>query len=75
MKKIKTSYNNSLFGKNYSIIKEIMRANGYIYHVSYNNTENLFVFKDKFFKYKKSAEKFHNKMLSIYGKSQFEVLN
>ena len=74
MKKIKTSYNNSLFGRNYSAIKEIMRINGYIYHVSYNNTDNLFVFKDKFFKYKKSAEKFYNKMLNLYGKAQLEIL-
>lgn len=72
--KLKTSYNNSLFGRNYSIIKELMRVNGYIYHVSYNDTKSFLTFKDKFFKYEKSAKKFYNKMLKEYGKSNFEIL-
>ena len=74
MKKLKTTYKN-LFGKDYSIIKELMGANGYIYHVSYNDTDELFVFKDKFFKCKKTAEKFYDKMFNLYSKAQFEILN
>lgn len=71
---MKTLYNNSIFGNNYQFLKDKMKVNKYIYHVSFNDTDNLFVFKDKFYKYKKPAEKFYNKMIEKYGKANFEIL-
>lgn len=74
MKKLQTTFKNSLFGDRLTEIKEVMRANGYKYRISYNDTDRFLVFNDKFYKTEKKAREFYNKMIATTGMASFEIL-
>lgn len=52
----------NLQGKNLKEVKKYMKENGFKYQVSYNPTNNLFYFVDRFFKTEAGAKRFYNNL-------------
>lgn len=52
----------NLQGEKYHRIREKMKKEGFDVVVTYNNTDNLFYFIDRFFKSYNNAEKFFNSL-------------
>lgn len=52
----------NLQGENLKKTYEYLRNKGYIYLITYNNTDELFYFIDRFFKTEAGAKKFFNSL-------------